>query len=83
MTIVSRITTKGQTTIPAEIRANLGVGPGDSLEYLTLPDGQIVVRKARHGLESLRGIIKLDFPVTGEDIDRWCREVRDGGWEKE
>ena len=83
MTIISKITTKGQTTIPAQIREGLGVGPGDRLEFEILPDGRVTIRKARHGLEALRGIIKLDFPVTGEDIDRWCREVRGGGWGRE
>jgi len=76
----AKITSKNQITVPAETRADLGVGPGDRLEFFKQPDGQIGVRKARHGLESLRGIIKLDFPVSGEDIDRWCRDVRENGW---
>ena len=83
MTIISKITAKGQTTIPAKVRADLGVGPGDRLEFEIMPDGQVILRKARHGLESLRGVVKLDFAVSGADIDRWCREVRDNGWRDE
>lgn len=83
MTVYAKITAKGQTSLPAEVRAKLGVGPGDRVEFDLMPDGTFSLRKARHGLEALRGIIKLDFPVTSEDIDRWCREVRDGGWEKQ
>lgn len=81
MSHFAKITSKGQTTIPAEIRAELGVGPGDRLEYVKQPDGQIVLRKARHGLESLRGIIKLDRPVSTDEIVAMVREMRDGaGW---
>ena len=83
MTIISKITTKGQTTLPAEVRADLGVGPGDRVEYIKQPDGGYIVRKAQHGLAALRGIMKPDFPVTGADIDQWCRDVRDGGWGRE
>lgn len=83
MSVFSKITSKCQTTLPPEVREGLGVGPGDRVEYTRLPDGTFSVRKARHGLEALRGIIKLDFPVTGDQIDQWCREVRDGGWREE
>lgn len=77
---IAKITSKGQTTIPAEIRAALGVGPGDRVEYVTEPDGRITLRKAPHPLAGLRGIIRPDFPVTAADIDRWCRDVRENGW---
>lgn len=80
---IAKITSKGQTTVPMEVRTRLGVGPGDSIEYVTQPDGQIMLRKASHPLASLRGIIKVDFPVTGDDIDRWCRDVRENGWRRE
>lgn len=81
MSHFAKITAKGQTTIPAEIRADLGVGPGDRVEYVKQPDGQIVVRKARHGLESLQGIIKLDHPPSTDEIVAMVREMRDGtGW---
>lgn len=43
----AKLTSTGQNTIPAKIRADLGVGPGDRVEYVKLPDGQIVVRKAK------------------------------------
>jgi AbrB family looped-hinge helix DNA binding protein len=76
----SKITAKGQTTIPAEIRAELGVGPGDQVEYVQQDDGRIVMRKAA-GLESLRGLIKTDRPYSTEEIVAMVRGLRDGtGW---
>ncbi len=81
MSHIAKITSKGQTTIPAEIRADLGVRPGDRVEYVKLPDGQIVVRKVRHGLESLRGIIKTDRAYSTDEIVAMVRQMRDGtGW---
>ena len=76
----SKITSKGQTTLPAEIRNDLGVGPGDRVEYVKQPDGQIVLRKAS-GLESLMGLIKTDRPYSTEEIVALVRNMRDGtGW---
>ena len=41
---VSTITSKNQTTLPAEIREVLGVKSGDKLDY-TVVDGIVIVRK--------------------------------------
>lgn len=43
--IASKITAKGQTTIPAEIRAKLRLRPGDAVVYRETKGG-IVIRKA-------------------------------------
>ncbi|MBC7477711.1 MAG: type II toxin-antitoxin system PrlF family antitoxin [Pseudorhodobacter sp.] len=81
MTAIGKITAKGQTTIPAEIRAALGVGVGDRVEYVTEADGKIVLRKARSGLESLMGLIKTDRPYSTDEIVAMVRNLRDGtGW---
>ena len=79
MSIIAKITAKGQTTLPAVVRADLGVGPGDRVEYIRQPDGQYMLRKARHGLEALRGIIKVDRPYSTEEIVAMVREIRGGG----
>jgi AbrB family looped-hinge helix DNA binding protein len=34
-----RVTTKGQVTIPEEIRDRLGIGPGSEVEFLATEDG--------------------------------------------
>lgn len=72
----AKITSKGQTTIPAEVRAELGVGPGDRVEYVKQPDGQFVVRKARHGLEGIMGLIKVDRPISNDEIVEMVRQAR-------
>ncbi len=40
-TILSTITSKGQITIPAEIRRRLGVGQGDKVAFVIDEDGTI------------------------------------------
>ncbi|HXP87889.1 MAG TPA: AbrB/MazE/SpoVT family DNA-binding domain-containing protein [Bryobacteraceae bacterium] len=44
--LTSKITQKGQTTIPREVRVRLEVRPGDSIAYETTAAG-VVIRKVR------------------------------------
>ena len=46
--ITSRLTSKGQTTIPRSVRQALNLGERDSLEF-ELRDGYVILRKARPG----------------------------------
>lgn len=39
-----RITTKGQVTIPAELREEFGLGPGEEVEVVAADDGALVRR---------------------------------------
>ena len=41
-----RITSKGQVTIPAELREQFGLGPGEEVEVVAAADGALV-RRAR------------------------------------
>jgi antitoxin PrlF len=57
MTAIAKITAKGQTTIPADIRAALHVGPGDLLAWDLLDDGVAQVRRVQPlDLEYLRAV---------------------------
>jgi antitoxin PrlF len=57
MTAVAKITSKGQTTVPREIREALGVGPGDFISWEVAEDGAVRVRAARPlDLEYLRAL---------------------------
>jgi AbrB family looped-hinge helix DNA binding protein len=46
-TMVSKVTSKGQTTIPKEVRDRLHVAAGDALVYELQENGAVMVRKAR------------------------------------
>lgn len=42
--IVATLTSKGQVTIPAEVRRHLGIGQGDKLSFVIDDDGRIQVK---------------------------------------
>ncbi|MGH2375150.1 MAG: AbrB/MazE/SpoVT family DNA-binding domain-containing protein, partial [bacterium] len=56
----ARITSKGQLTIPKEVRERLGVQPGDSLEFAYQGDRLEVRPLRRRRLEEFRGL----FPIS-------------------
>ncbi|MEL5849024.1 MAG: type II toxin-antitoxin system PrlF family antitoxin [Candidatus Igneacidithiobacillus chanchocoensis] len=47
MTAVAKITVKGQTTIPADIRAALHIGPGDFIAWEVQADDSARVRRVQ------------------------------------
>lgn len=47
MKAVAKITAKGQTTIPADIRAALHISPGDLIAWEIEPDGSARVRRVQ------------------------------------
>ncbi len=76
MTHHSKITAKGQTTVPAEIRAALCVGPKDFLSYDLQPDGSVIVRKVPP-LSSFAGIFKTDIQLTDEELRQAIEDARE------
>jgi AbrB family looped-hinge helix DNA binding protein len=63
------LTSKGQITVPKEIRDALGVKTGDRLGFRIKPDGTIVVLAETVDIADLRGIIKSRVRgVTIEDM---------------
>ena len=57
MSAVAKITAKGQTTIPQEVRAALHVGPGDLIAWEVSADGTATVRRVRPlDIEYLRAV---------------------------
>jgi antitoxin PrlF len=74
---VAKVTSKGQITIPLEIRHALGVGPGDRLVFEN-QGGSIQVRAAsRSGpFAKYRGIGNPGLPSGRKAIGNWLRKLR-------
>lgn len=71
----STVTSKGQTTIPKEIRARLHLQPGDRLEFVVEDDGRVMVLPATVDATELRGILKAPArPVTVEAMKQAIRK---------
>lgn len=65
------LTSKGQLTLPKEVRQALGVGPGDRVDFVRMEDGNFAVLPATHSVKSLKGIIaKPKKAISLEDMDR-------------
>ncbi len=76
---VSTITSKGQTTIPIEIRELLDLKPGDKLAF-DVEGRKVTLRAKNLPVTALKGIVKSPFkrPLTRkqerEGIDRYLDE---------
>ncbi|KVN06847.1 AbrB/MazE/SpoVT family DNA-binding domain-containing protein [Burkholderia diffusa] len=66
------ITSKGQVTIPVDVRNQLGLQAGDRIEFsLNVATGRYEVYPATCSLTSLKGIVKKPAkPVSIEDMNR-------------
>lgn len=54
----SRMTSKGQITVPKAVRDALGVEPGDRLAFRIEDDGRVLVEPETVDLRTLRGVLK-------------------------
>lgn len=73
----AKLTSKGQITVPIEIRRLLGIAPGDQLLFES--DGEAIrVRTIRKGsrFEKYRSIGNPGIPSGRRGITRWLRELR-------
>jgi len=64
------MTSKGQLTIPKEIRNDLGLVPGSVLTMSRTDDGNYLLTPKRHSLASLKGTVHYDGPpISVEQMD--------------
>jgi antitoxin PrlF len=76
-TFRSPISSKGQVTIPQEIRERLGVGAGDRIEFV-IEDDRTVIRPSRDNpdpFEKQMGILG-PFPGGEAGIKAWIDDMR-------
>lgn len=52
------LTSKGQITIPAQVRASLGLNTGDRIEFVDLGEGKFAIMAATHSARDLKGLIR-------------------------
>ncbi len=66
------LTSKGQTTIPKEIRDSLAMKAGDRMTFTLMPDGTVVMRVKTKTVTELAGVLhkKGRKPVPLEQLSR-------------
>lgn len=70
----AKTSTKGQATIPIEVRKVLGLQPGGSVQFIVDNEGKVSVIAKKKGLSHLRGIFgKHEGPPL--DIDEAIMET--------
>jgi AbrB family looped-hinge helix DNA binding protein len=67
----AKLTTKGQTVIPKPIRDEMGLKPGDSIDFIVQENGDVLIRPAVQDVRSLKGILHRPGqpPISVEDMD--------------
>jgi antitoxin PrlF len=74
----SRLTSKGQITIPQEIRRRLGLHEGDRVEFVAEDRRTIVRRLAENENPFAKYAGALEtFPEGKKKIHEWVRSLRD------
>jgi antitoxin PrlF len=70
----STITSKGQLTLPKDVREHLGVREGDRVEFRMDRSGRVWVEPATQDLMKLRGLFgPVDRARTQEELDEAVR----------
>jgi len=69
------MTSKGQVTIPAEIRQRMGLGSGDRIEFVELETGEFAIKPAIDDVRSLKGALRKPAqPVSMDDMNAAIRK---------
>jgi antitoxin PrlF len=72
----SRLSSKGQVTIPQEVREDLGLRPGDRVDFVK-EDGKTVLKPLRERVPSFREYVgMLPYFKSRDEINAWIRDLR-------
>lgn len=64
------VTSKGQITIPAQVRRDLGLKAGSRVSFVQLDNGAYEIVAKTGSVKSLKGRIRpLDHPVSIEEMN--------------
>jgi antitoxin PrlF len=76
--ILATMTSKGQLTVPAEVRRQLGLKQGDRVAFILKEEGEVTLRVPHYAdIASLRGAAgTLPQPLSWEEIEQVVAEER-------
>lgn len=64
------LTSKGQITIPVQVRTSLGLETGDRVEFVEMEDGKFSIISASKTVQDLKGLIRKPAKaVSIEDMN--------------
>ncbi len=63
------ITSKGQSTIPADVRRAMGLSAGERVVFTCLPDGTTIMRGKTRSILDLQGILRPDASTPSVPVE--------------
>ena len=71
---VAKVTSKGQITLPKEVRDSIGISPGEEVEFQKEENGYLLKKKVRHSpFDRFVGYLK---EKKGKSPDKIIDELR-------
>jgi AbrB family looped-hinge helix DNA binding protein len=79
-TLITTVTERGQVSIPAEVRKQLGLEPGQRLSWEVVADGECLVRvaNARHAPGAVAMLGYARRFRQARRTNEWMAELREG-----
>jgi AbrB family looped-hinge helix DNA binding protein len=71
------VSSKGQITIPAAVRASLGLEVGSRVEFVETEKGKFAIIAANASVKALKGMLRK--PATPVSIEKMNRAIADRG----
>lgn len=70
---LATMTSKGQTTIPKEIRAALGLQPHDQIQFTLIAEGTVIMRAKHRSIREMYGLLHDPErqPVPLDEMKAW------------
>ena len=83
----AKMTSKGQITVPKDIRLKLNLKPGDRVRFVFEADGRVRLWPVKRDISSLRGILpkpkraatieEMDEAISRHAVERFLGNDRD------
>lgn len=80
--VSAKVTSKGQITLPADMRAELGIKPGDRVRFQKNKDGRFEVVPRQVTAFDLRGILKTDISLSDDQLEEAINSAFGARWER-
>ncbi len=68
------LTSKGQVTIPKDVREQAKLKSGVQLDFCVMPDGRIIIIPRSANIKDLKGILKTKKTFTPEQIEKTTKK---------
>ena len=68
--MISTISSKGQITIPKQVRKTLRLEPGDKIEFLVDTEGSVTILPVTQDITRLKGMVQAKRPVSIDEMNR-------------